>query len=1095
MNQNIPIVLSLFLLAGILVPVYAETNFDNVVINEIDTNPPGDDASTISEWVELYNPTDSEIDLGGWEIASTTVLRKTMTIPDNTIIEPGQFLTYSYQSVWFTDISESVELRDANGVVIDKTPTISDTQNSFSSWQRLYDGYDSDSFDDWKFVTSTAGSSNGQLVQTQNPEELTVTVSSEKPSYQFGEIAVIEGSVSEEVFIIQPSFQAEQIIVKISGPDFNKTIMLYPDLNLNYKTTLNLHQVLGINEGTYDVSVNYAGATANTSFSVGFELFEQEEQEDSSLFIITDRSQYIPGQLVSITGFASEIVPFEGMKFMIKDSNNKIILDGILFPTNGEFKTNAFITTVNPEYGTYEIKAEYSEKITSTTFEVVEDIKEDVPISIWIDKPAYGLGEQVQITGRLNHVWINTLDLEITQTKQTSIGDQLIGSDAGFKILDGLQVQGDGSFSYSFTIPDNPIRLGDYRVNVSKDIGSASIIVHAVSNPDEFVVSDESLTINSDKEVYDLGDKMIISGFIADPFSNSSYGSGVPVNISISHEDGTPLEIIGLDAGAKTRVNSGVSVAYEFTAIPETSGRYSTQINITENIFVEGKYVVKAKYLDDTVTQTFFVTDPLDLKDGAIISIDKEVYGLGETVYLTGKMPPTGNTAVDISVTKPDGTKINSGVSIDSQRFSWSWVTPVAEKVQNIKFDDGRDVVKSNFGVYKIKIATDSFSEDIFFKVSADPENDSLSTEPIFVTTEKSLYKAGEKLKVEGNVIKREQGDEGLVVPERVTIKVLDGTFPYEQIHESAVYPNQGGEFSSLFELPATIFTEGSYTVKANYLRTQAETTFSVANDFAFGLDEPLTLLLSTNKSEYNPGDIVIISGKPNKLVYLEKFDVSIIQKTESEITCGSFFCGKHIGSVTTIRPDPSGSFTHQFIIPDSTSSVGSYEITVDADFETKSITFDVLEKSQTLTSNTVIEKKNRISEKTIPIFTGEKTIDNTTIAPRVVSGSLITPLRADESNVNLKVSTVTGTCIIGPDADCLVRESTKKPGQIYDVVEVDGNDLNVRYSGPYVRLEKFSILPESSTEFLPDANWNVEIIKDDQVSRFYYKITYKTLE
>jgi hypothetical protein len=57
-----------------------------------------------------------------------------------------------------------------------------------------------------------------------------------------------------------------------------------------------------------------------------------------------------------------------------------------------------------------------------------------------------------------------------------------------------------------------------------------------------------------------------------------------------------------------------------------------------------------------------------------------------------------------------------------------------------------------------------------------------------------------------------------------------------------------------------------------------------------------------------------------------------------------------------------------------------------------------------------------------------------------------------------------------------LVRESTKKPGQIYDVVEVD-------------------ILPESSTEFLPDANWNVEIIKDDQVSRFYYKVTYKTLE
>jgi hypothetical protein len=69
------------------------------------------------------------------------------------------------------------------------------------------------------------------------------------------------------------------------------------------------------------------------------------------------------------------------------------------------------------------------------------------------------------------------------------------------------------------------------------------------------------------------------------------------------------------------------------------------------------------------------------------------------------------------------------------------------------------------------------------------------------------------------------------------------------------------------------------------------------------------------------------------------------------------------------------------------------------------------------------------------------------------------------------------------------------KFGQIYDVVEVDGMSLNVRYSGPDVRLEKFSILPESSVEFLPNTNWNVEIIQDDQVSRFYYKVTFKTLE
>ncbi len=127
---------------------------------------------------------------------------------------------------------------------------------------------------------------------------------------------------------------------------------------------------------------------------------------------------------------------------------------------------------------------------------------------------------------------------------------------------------------------------------------------------------------------------------------------------------------------------------------------------------------------------------------------------------------------------------------------------------------------------------------------------------------------------------------------------------------------------------------------------------------------------------------------------------------------------------------------------------------------------------------------------------------------PRVLSGSLITT-RGDESDVNIRVTTslsqvsavgiagatpIAHTCIIGPDDDCLVKESTRKPGQIYDVVEVNGVVLNVRYSGPDVRLEKFSILP-TNTAFLPDGTWKVEIIKDDQASKFYYKTTYKTPE
>lgn len=1095
MIRNLSLVLSLVLLAGIIVPVYAQTNSEHVVINEVDINPPGNDATSISEWVEIYNPTNSDVDLGGWKIASTTVLKKTMTIPDGTIIKPGQFLTYSYQSVWFTDSNEMVELRDKNGVVVDKTPLIADIQNDFKSWQRLFDGYDFDSADDWKFATSTAGSSNGKILETKASDEVIVTASTDKTSYLFGQTAKITGSVSKEVFIVKPFFQSEPIKVEISGPNYFQSLKLYPDLNLKYKTTLNLHQVLGIKEGEYTVSVSYADASAKTNFSVGYELLEQKTKDDSSLSIITDKSQYIPGQLVSITGVTSETIPFEGMKLTVKDPQGKVVSSGNLYPTKDKFSTSLFLTTVNPVYGTYEVYAEYFDKSALIYFDVNKDVKENVLISLWTDKEVYGLGETVNITGRLNDKWVDSFDLEIVQTKNLSLGGST-GGGSTLKILDVVRLDGDSKFKYSFKIPQSDTRLGGYSIKVSKDIGSATKFIQVVKNPSTYVKSNVPLTVFTDKTLYEFGldKKIIITGQIANTVSRASFETA-PVKVTILTEDGKPLQIIGsADAGKLS--TSGVSIGYDFTAIPETSGIFTVTTDINRLIFTEGKYVIKAQYEGLLATTAFEIADVLNLGDATIhATLDKSVYGLGEKVKINGifSAQTRDSQGITITVYKPSGDIHESGTIIDSGFFSWTWVTPIKEKTQLI--GNERTQHLTNYGIYRIHLETEGVDTDLFFKVSSSPEDDVLVVPTLSVATSKSLYKSGEKLFVEGTVNKKIQGSEGLVVPERVMVKIMDGKFPYRQIYESSVYPDQSGKFHTSFELPVTVFSEGEYKVKAIYLNKQTEQFFSVASDFAFGSDEPLSLLLFTDKSEYYPGDVAVITGKPNKLIYLEKFEINVVKKTGNEITCGSFICGKNSGPVTTIRPSPSGSFTYEFKIPLSDSAIGSYEALVDADFEAKSIKFNVVEKPKTPKLDTLIEKENRLSEDAISIFTAEKTVNDQTVAPRVISGSLITPTRGDESNVNLKVSSESGICIIGPDIDCLVSESTRKPGQIYDVVEVDGVSLNVRYSGPDVRLEKFSILPESSDAFLSDTNWNVEIIKDDQASRFYYKITYKTLE
>ena len=681
--NNLLLLLFVIVIAGAISPAYAQTLSEHIVINEVDTNPPGNDSATVSEWAELYNPTDSDVDLSGWEIGSTTVLKKTLTIPDGTIILPGKFLTFTYESIWFTDSSESVELRDTDGTLVDKTPNITDLNNDFLSWQRIYDGYDSA---DWKFVTSTAGSSNGKFSELNESEELVITLSSDKTSYVFDETAIFQGTVSKRINTVESYFQPAPIMINISGPNYVQTISIYPDYQLNYETSIDLIEVLGINSGIYDVNVTYSDASATTTFAVDSELILQDDEEKiSSLSIATNTLEYFPGELVSISAFTSDVVMFESLVFSITDSKNKLITQGNLFTTNGDFSTELLLNTVNPNYGIYTITAEYDEELAISTFTVLDP---------------------------------------------------------------------------------------------------------SIDNATNDEISSSSMILTTNDSEYLLFDYMTISGSITD-----------------------------------------------FTS---TTSMYAEQVKIS-------------------------------FKDS------------------NGKSPSFTGAIKDNS----EGAKI-----ID------------------------------------------------------------------FTST-----------------------------------AILD----------------ESGNFSVKLRIPYNTFFEGDYSIRADYASLSAFADFTIVNEKA-------TTEISPNENTPVGNPNASIPGKP---ISNEKFEN-----------------GYFVSNVKTI-----------------------------------------------------IEKVNRISDNLILIDTQEKTITDQSVKPRVLSGSMLTISKDAQSNVNLQVSSASGVCIIGTNSDCLVSESTRKPGQIFDVIQVDGMNLNVRYSGPDVRLEKFSILPQSSDEFLPNTNWNVEVIKDNEISRFYYKVTYKTLQ
>jgi hypothetical protein len=142
------------------------------------------------------------------------------------------------------------------------------------------------------------------------------------------------------------------------------------------------------------------------------------------------------------------------------------------------------------------------------------------------------------------------------------------------------------------------------------------------------------------------------------------------------------------------------------------------------------------------------------------------------------------------------------------------------------------------------------------------------------------------------------------------------------------------------------------------------------------------------------------------------------------------------------------------------------------------------------VSENTIVEKLGKISDSAIPITFATQSVGNMTYSPRQLDGLLrINP--GNENQVNIKVSSQDGTCIIGQTEDCLVTKSTVQSGMLYQVVKINGMDYLVGYSGAGIRLQQFSIIPANANDVIPDGDWTVNIIKKDQVTRFYYQVTY----
>jgi beta-lactamase superfamily II metal-dependent hydrolase len=151
--------LILILIASLFSAIYcvpaASAVNNEVLINEIELNPAGTDSG--AEKVELYNPSNSSIDISGWTISSTEgSAAATVVISEGMTLSPKSYLIVGRDlQQWLDNTGEVSELRNDLGMLIDSAGPFSDGANDHKTWQRSPDGQDN-----WVFSSNTLGGAN-----------------------------------------------------------------------------------------------------------------------------------------------------------------------------------------------------------------------------------------------------------------------------------------------------------------------------------------------------------------------------------------------------------------------------------------------------------------------------------------------------------------------------------------------------------------------------------------------------------------------------------------------------------------------------------------------------------------------------------------------------------------------------------------------------------------------------------------------------------------------------------------------------------------------------------------------------------------------
>ncbi len=945
---------------------------NHVVINEADINPVGDDTKYPIDWVELYNPTNSAVNIGGWTVSATTGLKQIYTMPTNTMIQSKQFLVVTSGPLWFPHAGATIQLKNTNSTVIDQTPPLTDFQGGGGSWQRMYDGYNTNSSSDWVYKAATPGSSNGQPPITTTTLATTMTVTTDRPSYIFGDTVTMSGTVSQ---LLSNTIQGYPISINlvVSGPNgFQKTFTMYPDVNLKFSTTMKTSQVTGFQEGSYTVSASYGTVTSSTNFTLGSTPSVLPTQSAAlAMSLTTDQSVYTVLQPITLMGNVSQVIPLTAVVYKVYQPDGTMIYQGNLYPdSQGHFTTYSpyqahssasgiVIDNISPVYGTYTITATYGNTQATTSFSLVPQQTQAVPIIISSDKQVYGPGDTVTINGRVNAAGLQNLGLtpsiQIIQTLPiSSSGTSQIGTRGiipnAINTQTFVQVQSDGTFVYKLTIPGSQSGLGSYRAIVTSGFGKAEVDFVVVQNPSTYKpVPTTPVYITTDKTLYNVGDSISISGKVKNPLSQTGSG-GTSVNIVVINSTGGPVLSYQNPHSNIFVAKSTAPAPLTYYAYPDSNGNFLAVQTLQRGVFVQGNYTLMATYNSLTTSTSFSVQDPLSSvsQNNIAASLDKQVYGVGDTVHLTGKLASsTGTSAYTLTLLKPDGGIITTPLTLDNGLFSWDWTVPAQAAYNTAStFTTNRassfsaNSQTNLYGIYAITIKSDYGNTQLFFQVSPNPQNQT-AISPFTIETDKASYQNSDVANISGQALPQSNtAAQATNSQTQITIYTQTG----QEIERYAATLNQGGQFHMSVSLRPGLWPAGNYTVYAQYLTYTNQTKFQVTNPYTVG-SGPLQVFMVTDHQKYLPGQTVLITGRTSYIISIDNAYLTFGLANDTILSEGQVMSQKgYTLQHATARFDQYSSFSYDYVIPKS-ASIGNYTVVAQVPFGNFNAYYQVVNK------------------------------------------------------------------------------------------------------------------------------------------------------